>query len=42
MNVLMLLPEVTFHKMIVRSLDPEAKYSPFGENATLVIPEEWP
>ena len=28
--------------MILKSSDPEAKYSPFGENATLLIPSVWP
>ena len=28
--------------MIVSSLDPEAKYSPFGENTTLKTQEECP
>ena len=35
-------PLGTLHKMIVESSDPDAKYSPFGENATLYIEDEWP
>ena len=32
----------TFHTPIVLSKDPEAKYSPFGENTTLLNQSEWP
>ena len=35
-------PLDTLHTPIVLSLDPDAKYSPFGENTTLHIEEEWP
>ena len=31
----------TFHIFIVSSADPDAKYSPFGEKATLPTIEEW-
>ena len=34
-------PLDTFHTPIVQSFDPEAKYSPFGENTTLFIREKW-
>ena len=30
------------HTPIVQSLDPDAKYSPFGENTTLKTMREWP
>ena len=36
------LPLETLHTPIVLSDDPEAKYSPSGENATLYTEEEWP
>ena len=42
MRVFILSPLDTLHTPIVQSLDPDPKYSPFGENATLLIPEEWP
>ena len=32
----------TLHTPIVLSLDPDAKYSPFGENSTLLTQLEWP
>ena len=35
-------PLDTLHKQIVLSSDPDAKYSPFGENATLNTEPEWP
>ena len=35
-------PLDTLHKQIVLSSDPDAKYSPFGENATLNTESEWP
>ena len=35
-------PLDNLHKLIVLSQDPEAKYSPFGENATLVTREVCP
>ena len=28
-------PVYVFHSLIVQSIDPDAKYSPFGENTTL-------
>ena len=36
MRVLIRSPLDTLHTPIVLSLDPEAKYSPFGENTTLL------
>ena len=33
-------PLDTFHTPIVLSEDPDAKYSPFGENATLLTTKE--
>ena len=33
-------PVDTFHTPIFLLLDPEAKYSPFGENTTLLILQE--
>ena len=42
MRVLILSPLETLHILIVLSIDPDAKYSPLGENATLNTPEEWP
>ena len=42
MKVLMRSPIDTLHTLIVLSEDPDAKYSPFGENATLLIQLEWP
>ena len=33
-------PLDTLHTPIVLSLDPDAKYSPFGENTTLQTPSE--
>ena len=41
-RVLMRSPLDTLHTLIVLSLDPDAKYSPSGENTTLNIVEEWP
>ena len=35
-------PPDTLHTLIVLSSDPEAKYSPFGENTTLLTEDEWP
>ena len=35
-------PLDTLQTPIVLSPDPDAKYSPFGENATLYIEDEWP
>ena len=32
----------TLHTPIVLSLDPDAKYSPFGENTTLLTADECP
>ena len=32
----------TLHKLIVQSEDPDAKYSPSPENATLFTGKEWP
>ena len=34
-------PLDTLHTPIVLSSDPEAKYSPFGENTKLVTASEW-
>ena len=31
----------TLHTLIVLSLDPDAKYSPLGENTTQLTQEEW-
>ena len=42
MRVFIRSPLDTLHTPIVLSLDPEAKYSPFGENTTLQIEDEWP
>ena len=42
MKVLISSPLYTLHTPIVQSLDPEAKYSSFGENTTLKTAEEWP
>ena len=42
MRVLICSPLDTLHTPIVLSLDPDAKYSPFGENATLKTHDEWP
>ena len=36
------MPLYTFHKQIVLSTDPDAKYSPFGEKTTLFTHSEWP
>ena len=38
----MLSPLDILHTPIVLSEDPDAKYSPFGENTTLFMKEEWP
>ena len=35
-------PLDTLHNPIVLSSDPDAKYSPFGENTTLETQPEWP
>ena len=35
-------PLDTLHTPIVLSSDPDAKYYPSGENATLATIEEWP
>ena len=35
-------PLDTLHTPIVQSLDLDPKYSPFGENAMLLISKEWP
>ena len=35
-------PLDTLHKPIVESPDPDAKYSPFGENTTLQTSDKWP
>ena len=40
--ILMRSPLDSLHKPIVLSEDPEAKYSPFGENTTLSIKDKWP
>ena len=42
MKVLMGSPLDTLHSMMILSSDPDAKYSPFGENTTLLTKEEWP
>ena len=42
MRVLIRSPLDTLHTSIVQSQDPDAKYSPFGENTTLVTIAEWP
>ena len=42
MRVLIRSPLDTLHTPIVLSLDPDAKYFPFGENTTLLTPLEWP
>ena len=41
-SVLIRSPLDTLHTPIVLSEDPEAKYSPFGENTTLVTKDKWP
>ena len=35
-------PLDTLHSLIVSSHDPDAKYSPFGENAMLWTSHPWP
>ena len=35
-------PLDTNHSPIVLSIDPDTKYSPFGENTTLLTGREWP
>ena len=35
-------PLDTLHTLIVESEDPDAKYSPFGENTTHLTLLEWP
>ena len=40
MRVLIRSPLDTLHTPIVLSLDPDAKYSPFGENTTLKMKSE--
>ena len=44
MRVLIRYPLNTFHTTIEQSFnaDPDAKYSPFGENYKLLTPEKWP
>ena len=42
MRVSIRSPFDTFHIPIVLSLDPDAKYSPFGEYITLFILSKWP
>ena len=42
MRVFIRYPLDTLHTPIVLSLDPDAKYSPFGENTTVLIKSEWP
>ena len=42
MRVLIRFPLDTLHTSIVFHLDPDAKYSPFGENTTLVIDDKQP
>ena len=42
MRVLIRSPLNTLHTPIVQSLDPVAKYSPFGENTTLKTIFSWP
>ena len=42
MKVLMCFPSDIFHILIVLSEDPDDKYSPFGEKATLKTGKEWP
>ena len=42
MRVLICSPLDTLQTPIVQSIDPEAKYSPLGENATLQTTEECP
>ena len=42
MRVLISSPLHTLHTPIVLSQDPDAKYSPFGENTTMLTPLECP
>ena len=42
MRVLIRSPLYTLHTPIVLSADPDAKYSPSGENTTLKTTLEWP
>ena len=42
MRVLIRSPLDTLHTPIVESQDPDAKYSPFGENTTLYTQCLWP
>ena len=42
MRVLIRSPLDTLHTPIVLSRDPDAKYSPFGENTTLLTQSECP
>ena len=42
MRFLIRFPLDTLHTPIVQSEDPEAKYSPFGENTTLLTPHVCP
>ena len=42
MRVLIHSPFDTLHTLIVLSLDPDTKYSPFGENTTVETVFEWP
>ena len=41
MRVLIRSPFDTLHTPIVQSLDPDAKYSPFGENTTFECDNQW-
>ena len=42
MRVFIRSPLDALHTPIVLSADPDAKYSPFGENTTLKTYQEWP
>ena len=42
MRVFIRFPLDTFHIPIVVSPDPDAKYSPYGENTMLRTQSEWP
>ena len=42
MRVIIFSPLIILHKTIVISSDPDAKYYPFGENATFKTGKEWP
>ena len=41
MRVFIRSPLDILHTPIVLSKDPDAKYSPFGENTTLLTTDEW-